>query len=337
MARTRALLLATLAVGGLTALAPAHADEGRPTLGAPHGEPPWQPRLAAHLSGEHGLTGFGSMVDGELPTPLFAPAWPTGPLGTYSARFTLRAGASARARAVRGHLGRYDLSRERATFSALHGLSVRGFDLALGLPYTVEREALELGGLPGRASERDEGLGTVLVSGKIGLRVPRFMFGEWAVAGVSFYAVGRVSTRDDTSDPAEVEAGVAIAGPYGYGFRYQANVAVVQREGGVTAALARGGASSVPIAVPGLVVRAFGHLVGLQNEGGRRPSIDLELGVQCLLFDHLTLDVVGSVRLLESGFLEPELVHGLRALGDEPRHQRGEGAWSCSFGLGVVF
>ncbi len=306
--------------------------------GPARGQDPWQPGIATHLVGEHGLTGFGSMVDGQIPSPLLAPPWPTGPLGTYSSRTVLRYGAGARHRELEGQLATYEVARERQAITALHGLTVRGFDLAVGLPYRFDDDRFEVEGAPGRLSEQDQGLGAVLVSGKLGLRVPKFMFGDWAVAGIAFYALGRVSTREETSDPSEVEAGVAITGPYGYGFRYQANVAVVQREGGVTALLARGGASSVPIAGPDLVVRAFGHLVGVQHEGGYRPSIDLELGTQLLVLGHLTIDVVGSVRLLETGFVEPALVRGIReGAGDRVRRVRGEGAFTASFGVGVVF
>ena len=88
---------------------------------APAPAPSWQPETAAHLGGPHGLTGFGSMVDGRIPSPFFAEPQAQGPLGAYSSRFALRYDLSLRRRELRGELlaGRFrNISEKHSLLAA---------------------------------------------------------------------------------------------------------------------------------------------------------------------------------------------------------------------------
>ena len=309
-----------------------------PAAAQEEGDPTWQPGTATHLYGLHGLTGGGTMVDGQLPTPLLAapPVGSPGPLGTSSLRFGLRLDGARQVRRYRGVLGRYRVTREHRGLTAVHGLTVRGLDLAVTAPYRFASERLELRGTPGRASDGGESLGEVTLAAKVGLRVPKFFFGDWAIAGVGFYAVGRLDTRLPASQPDSAEYGFAVTGPYGYGVRYVGNLAIRHEAGGAFALVWRAGASVVPLADEDLVVRVFGHFSGVEHEGMGLPTVDLELGAQALIAGWLVVTADASCRLVETSRVEPPLARGLRASGERIQTTAGEGAFSLAIGVGVL-
>lgn len=328
------LCLLALAAPGAAAAEPPPP----PPAEAPAAEPSWQPSVAMHFYGLHGLTGCGTMVDGQIPAPLLAaPATgDPGPLGTYSLRFGLHAGGATQSRRYRGRFGRYRITRERRGVTAIHGLTVRGLDLAIGVPYGFASERTEVEGIPGRADEDGESLGEVTIAAKVGLRVPKFLFGDWAIAGVGFYALGHLDTRLPASGATSVEYGVAITGPYGYGVRYIANVAVQQDEGGQFTLVGRAGAAAVPYATEDLTVRAYGHFVGNLHEGIGLPAVDIELGAQALVGGWLLLFADTSYRIQETSFVERSVVRALREVGDRSRTTAGEGAFAVTVGIGVL-
>lgn len=314
--------------------APARASDPDPESSASE---PEDPSAATHLGGGFGLTGFGTMIDGRIPSPLLTNPALENPLGASSSRVSLRYDLALTQRELRGAARRYRL-RERAESLSLHyGLSVRGLDLAISLPYRREETRL---GAPGRSEGtlREEGLGGLTVGAKLALRIPEFFFGDWAVAAFAPYALARApSGAERVEDPGWVEAGLALAGPYGYSFRWIGNFGLRHHEGGLTAAIYRFGASLVPLANSSRTLRVYAHLAGVEYEGRPNSDLDLEGGAQLLIGSLVTVDLGISYRVLDSGFVGQRLGQALGArFGEVPRGWHGDGAFTLTFALGVV-
>ncbi|RMG16760.1 MAG: hypothetical protein D6731_05540 [Planctomycetota bacterium] len=298
---------------------------------------PWRPARVLHLAGDHGLTGFGSMVDGRLPSPFRTNPELGAEGGLWSARFVVRGRFAQRWRRVRTDGARFAVREAEACLLAGHGVSVRGLDLALTFPWGWERRRWLENGAPDPPAEVDQGPGAIAVAAKVGLRVPRFFFGEWAVAALAPYALLRATTRSGVGGSSAAELGLAVAGPYGYGFRYNGNFALALEEGGVRSLVFRAGGSGVPWASRTLALRAYLFLAGTQHEGTHRPRLDIEGGVQFLLAERVTFDLGASVRVLEDEWIAPRTKRALaRGRGARVRSVRDEGSFAFSVGLGVV-
>lgn len=298
-------------------------------------EAPWQPAVTTHLAGAHGLTGFGTMVDGRVPSPFLAEPDPHAPLGTYSTRFSLRYDLSVQRRALYGAM-RTDASDEHHALTATYGMTVQGLDFMVGLPYRYELESLDPLGAPGQ-TDYDDGVGELRLGAKVAFRIPKFFFGDWAVAALAPYAHGRVPTsRSAARELGEFDLGVALAGPYGYGFRWLGNLAWRYREGGLHAIVYRFGGSAVPVASDGFAVRVYGQIAGI-DYGGADSDVDLEAGAQFLFGELLTVDLGVSFRVVDSGFVSRELRHTMaREFWDSVGHVDEEGAFAVTFAVGVV-
>lgn len=297
----------------------------------------WNPSAATHLGGGFGLTGFGTMIDGRIPSPLLTNPALDNPLGASSSRVSLRYDLSLAQRELRGAQRRYRLRQREEALSLHYGLSVRGLDLAISLPYRREETRL---GPAGRSegSLRQEGLGGVTLGAKLALRIPEFFFGDWAVAAFAPYALARMpSGAERVRDPGWVEAGLALAGPYGNSFRWIGNFGLRQHEGGLTAAIYRFGASCVPLADSSRTLRVYGHLAGVEYEGRPNSDVDFEGGAQLLLVGLFTLDLGLSYRVVDSGYTSERLNDALGArFGEAPRGWHADQAFTLTFALGVV-
>ncbi|HBP19170.1 MAG TPA: hypothetical protein DEA08_15460 [Planctomycetes bacterium] len=316
------LLAATLALASLAG-GPAWAEE----------EERREPGLAIHLPGSSGLLGTGSMVDGELPSPLFGEPSPS--LRGYSARFTLRYASDLRQRDLLGSRETRRLREVRHELTAFHGLTVHGLDLAFGLPYAWNLDRARVAGgsrLPG--DDRD-GVGRVVVAAKVGARIPNFVVGKWAIAGLSAYGIGRFPSSARARDElAELEAGLALIGPFGHALRYHGNLALKQRSGGHSSLVFRIGGSCLPLSGEDLSFRFYGHFAGEDHEGGAGLDLDFEIGGQLLLFGLVTVDVDLSLGVLDGRYLERPLRRRLEGFAPT-RVDPGE-AWTLTFGVGVV-
>ncbi len=310
------------------------ADE-EASLGA---EPePWNLSAATHLGGGFGLTGFGTMIDGRVPSPLLTNPALDNPLGASSNRVSLRYDLLLRQRELRGANRRYRLRQREEALSLHYGLSVRGLDLAISLPY--RREETRLG--PAGRSEgtlRAEGLGGVTLGAKLALRIPEFFFGDWAVAAFAPYALAHTASgAERVSDPGWVEAGLALAGPYGYSFRWIGNFGLRHHEGGLTSAIYRFGASFVPLASAGRTLRVYAHFAGVEFEGRPNSDVDLEGGAQLLIGGLVTVDLGLSYRVVDSGYTSRRFNDALsERYGEVPRGWHGDQAFTLTFALGVV-
>ncbi|MBL4846721.1 MAG: hypothetical protein JKY65_14460 [Planctomycetes bacterium] len=329
----RAVTLLALLVGGVL---PAFAHDSASEV--PHSpEEVWQPSSATHLGGSFGLTGFGTMIDGRIPSPLLTNPDPGDPLGGYSTRFSLRYDLLVTSRELRGAERRYRVRERRESFRAHYGLTVHGLDLSLGLPYQRERVQLGKPGSP-EGQLREEGVGDVTLGAKLGLRIPEFLFGEWAVAAFAPYVLARIpSGADRLQEPAYAEAGLAIAGPYGSSFRWVGNFAFRRYEGGLIAGIYRFGASAVPLADSSRTLRVYLHVAGIEYEGRPNSDVDVEAGAQLLLVERVSVDFGLSYRLVDSGFVSRRLGRSLQAtFGEVPRGWWGDRAFGVTFALGFV-
>lgn len=277
------------------------------------------------------------MIDGRIPSPLLTNPETQNPLGSSSSRVSLRYDLLLTTRELRGSGRRFHLRERHESLSAHYGLSVRGLDLSLSLPYRREETRL------GRAGDsmgtlRAEGLGGLTVGAKVALRIPEFFFGDWAVAAFAPYALARAPTgAERVADRGWIEAGLALAGPYGNSFRWIGNFGLRQHEGGLTTAIYRFGASGVPLANQSRTLRVYAHLAGVEYEGRPNSDVDLEGGAQLLLGRLVTLDIGVSYRIVDSGYVSPRLRDGLRArFGTVPRGWHSDQAFSLTFALGVV-
>lgn len=315
------LLVAAMALVSLASAAPAMADEERR-----------EPGLAIHLPGRAGLLGTGSMVDGELPSPLFGEPSPS--FQGYSARFTLRYAFDVRQRDLL-HGDERRRGREVGhELTAFHGLTVHGLDLAFGLPYRWNLDRARSAGGPRLPTDDRDGVGRVVVAAKVGMRIPNFVVGKWAIAGLSAYGVGRFPASSDQRDElAELEAGLALIGPFGHALRYHGNLALKQRSGGHTSLVFRIGGSCLPLSGEELSFRFYGHFAGEDHEGGAGLDLDFEVGGQLLLFGRVTVDLDLSLGVLDGRYLERPL-RRRTGLADA-RVDPGE-AWTLTFGVGVV-
>ena len=174
----------------------------------------------------------------------------------------------------------------------------------------------------------------MVVAAKVGMRIPNFVVGKWAVAGLSAYGIGRFPSSSAARDElAELEAGLALIGPFGHALRYHGNLALKQRSGGHTSIVFRIGGSCLPLSGEDLTFRFYGHFAGEDHEGGAGLDLDFEIGGQLLLLSRITVDLDLSLGVLDGRYLERPL---RRRTGlDDARVDPGE-AWTLTFGVGVV-
>jgi hypothetical protein len=295
----------------------------------------YRPQLSTHFAGAHGLTGFGGMVDGRVPSPFLAEPDGFDALGAYSTRFSLRYGARVQRRELRGAT-RTQVHDEVHEATVACGVNVHGLDFSVGIPYRYRYERLAPSG-GARVTDHDDGVGDLALGAKVAFRVPKFFFGDWAVAALAPYVHGNVPTSaTEVSGPGYYDVGLAIAGPYGNGFRWIGNLAWRYLEGGVSAIVYRFGGSVVPFARDGYAVRIYAYLSGVDYPRAD-GDIDLEGGVQVLLGGLVTVDLGVSIRAVASGYVSRELEHTMTRSGaGYVSRSEDELGFAVTFGLGVV-
>jgi hypothetical protein len=325
---------------GTLLLAPAVAeaeDEGARATEDREDAEQFFPETASHLPGAHGLTGFGSVVDGRVPTPFRAQAL-GGPLGSWSTRFSLRYVGGFQRRRVwtTAADGTYADASQALILSG--GMTVQGLDITLGIPYSHDLEQVGVDDAPDPGRERAHGTGDLTGGFKLSLKIPNMFGQKWATGAFAPYVLGRVPTGAERVErEASLEAGIALAGPYGHSGRYVANLAWVQREGGVTAMVYRFGVSIAPVAEPGFVLRTYVLVDGTEYEGSPNSTVFLSGGIQALLGDRWSVDLGLGLQLTDSERVDPALRRAAeRDLGGEVTRVRHEGGFEVTFGVGLI-
>lgn len=233
---------------------------------------------ATWFSSRMGLIGMQDMVDARIPELSLRGSV------QYDARFT-----------DHDIQTEIELSRQgqehTLTFTA--GASALGLvDVAIRGPFEYTRYDDQLKGVgDDPAGQTARGWGDVEVAGKIAIG-----FGPLVL---SPYLWGRIpSGEPEVRDLARFEYGLAgtitLFNDY---LAVHGNVVGLQESGGLSAFRYRLGASFVVYSEPDLLVRLYGYQDGVEFEGEPTSDLDLEVGAQALLFDLITVEVGGTLRL----------------------------------------
>ncbi|MBX3471649.1 MAG: hypothetical protein KF878_32745 [Planctomycetes bacterium] len=299
----RGLLGAAGLVAGLAGPARAIESDAEPAIGLPN-------RL--------GLTGFQDMVDARVP-------------GILSARAGLRYDVFVHDQELRrGVRARRRL--EQHDFVAYAGGSAFGLlDASIRIPFVYRRDDVDLRGVTQQLRARyDEGWGDLDVAAKVA-----FGLGPLTLAP---YLHGRMPTGEpDVGRVARLEYGgaatFAILNQY---LAVHANLVGVQIEGGRSAFRFRLGASAVVLATDVVLLRVYGYGDGIEYEGKADTDFDLDLGIQAILFRFFTVELGGTVRLVDGGHIDDTIRSDLRGSSSRiSRHLDGD-AWGLSLSAGVL-
>jgi hypothetical protein len=278
------------------------------------------PSRAINFPGTLGLGGMQDMVDARTPEDFIA----------------LRAGVRYSVLVEEQSFdGALDVTRERerhaATFYA--GGSLLGLvDVSIRIPFVYDKEDRSINGFPDPAADYDKGWGNISLAGKVTLKL--------GPVEVAPYLHGLFPTGEPAvEDLAELEYGVAgsffLLNDY---LGVHGNLAGIQIEGGISALRYRVGASFVVWSTRPLLLRVYGYGDGIEFEGGADSDIDIEFGVQALLFRVITVEIGASVRLLDAGRLDDTVKDDLaQDLGVLDEHFDDEGTWALTFGAGIAF
>lgn len=275
---------------------------------------------AIGLPNRLGLCGFQDMVDARVP-------------GFLSLRGAVRYDVEVRRQEL-DHGGRVVREREQHDFTVLAGASAFGMlDAAIRLPYVYRRDDTDVDAAVGWADARyDEGWSDLEVAGKLG-----YSFGGLLSLGT--FAWGRLpeSGEPDVGDLASFELGSAATLSLLNEFlAIHANLTGLQLEPGALAFRYRAGVSFVCVATEVLLVRLYGYVEGLEHEGSADSDVDLDLGVQAILWKMFTVEVGASVRLVDSGRIDDALEEDLDAEGVLDRHVDSDGTWGLSLSGGIL-
>jgi hypothetical protein len=276
---------------------------------------------AIGLSNNLGLCGFQDMVDARVP-------------GFLSLRASLRYDVGVRQQEVRDEGGRVVREREEHGVTAVVGASAFGaLDAAIRIPYVYRRDDTDVRGAADRSRARyDEGWSDIEVAGKLS-----YTFGGLLTMGS--YAWGRLpeSGEPDVGDIASFEFGSAATFSLLNEFlALHANLSGLQLEPGAFAFRYRVGVSFVFVTTEILTIRAYGYLDGLEHEGKANSDVDVDMGVQVILWKMFTAEVGTSVRLVDSGRIDDSLRKDLAAERIADRHFDDEGTWGLSLVGGVL-
>lgn len=275
---------------------------------------------ALRFPGSLGLTGMQAMVDARIPND-----------------FSLRGGASYTSawsdRDVRGDFG-VSRQREQHLFGFYAGGSALGLiDVSIRVPWGYTRTKTNRKGAVDRAADTVRGWGDVEVAGKVA-------YGLGPLT-LSPFLYGRLPTGEpDVRDLGRFEYG--LAGTFAVLNSYLAlhgNVAGLQEEGGLSALRYRVGASFVVYSEPDLLIRVYGYQDGIEFEGHADSDLDAVGGVQALLWERITVEVSGTYRLHDSGFVDRATEFELRAADGltGPLTVEDAEVWSVQVRAGIAF
>jgi len=275
--------------------------------------------VAINLPGRLGLTGFQDMVDARTPKGLFA----------------IRGGAHYDLKiSGQDFDGAVDATRRQEIhdFTVYAGGSVLGLvDVAARIPWSYRRGKENFQGIANRV-DHDRGWADFDLAAKVSLNV-------WGPFTVAPYVHGRFATGEpEVRELYEFEWGVAgsisLFNDY---LSVHGNVSGFNREKGLAAVRFRLGGSFVVWADKLLTLRIYGYGDGIEYEGRPQTDIDVEFGAQAILFEFLSVEVGGSIRLLDSNFLDDSAKAALRRQNVFDRHFDDEGTWQMHLAVGVVF
>jgi len=314
--RTAALLAAALLLAGPCAVARADDSGGSDA------------DKAIRFPGHLGLTGFMDMVDARIP-------------GVLQIRSGLRYRATVTQRTFSDLGSGASLSQrtEEHTLDAYLGVSLLGLvDASIRLPYIVSKDqSNNRKGITDLASITEDGFANVDLAGKISLTLGPFQ--------VAPYLYGRLPSGErSVRDFAELNYGGAayFSTLNGY-LSLHANLSGVQFEKGTSGVRYRLGFAFVLWASDSYLVRFFAYGNGIEYEGAGNSDIDVDFGVQGLLFGMLTVEVGVSVRLVDGGNVDDTIKRQIRdfnlnnAGSALSKHYRDDGSWAVTIGLGTLF
>lgn len=273
---------------------------------------------ALRLSGRVGLTGFQDMVDARTP-------------GTISLRAGVRYDLSVQDLDFNGALNA-NRTREVHDVGFYAGGSLFGLvDVAARLPYSFRRDDNNIKGFRDFV-ERDRGWADVDLAAKVSLNV-------WGPLTVAPYLHGRFPTGEPSvRDLLEFEGGVAATvSLFNHYLAVHGNAGGFLQEEGLSALRFRAGASLVVWSDPGLLIRTYVYGDGIEYEGRANTEIDLEFGVQTIVFGFISLEAGASLRLLDAGYLSKTAKRSLRQANVLDRHFDDDGTWQLHLAAGVVF
>lgn len=278
---------------------------------------------AISLPGNHGLIGFGEMVDARTP-------------GLFNLRGGTRYLLTVRDRDLEG--GAADLS-ERTKRHELYtyvGLSLFGFlDFAGRIPYLFESKEQNVLGQPdpSTADDDDKGWGDVDLAAKVSLSVGWFTVGPYVLVKLP-------SSEPSVDDLAGADYGVSgtftLFSQY---LTFHGNLYGIQRETGFTGLGYRLGFALVLFATDDFLVRSYSYVDGQEYEGTAKSDIDATTGLQGILFGTLTAEVGFAYRVVDAGFVDDELRRSLRGTNGPnlSRRFQDDGSFAFYFSVGTSF
>jgi hypothetical protein len=274
--------------------------------------------LAINFPGSLGLTGMQRMVDARTPE------------GLVAIRGGVRYRVDITERTIHSATD-VEFEEERHELGVYVGGSVLGWvDAAVKIPFTwYELNGRVKGGPDFETDVR--GWGDMDAAAKVSIE-----FGPIVLAP---YLIGHLPTGESqVEDLLEFEYGVSgtfsILNEY---LSVHGNVAGLQREKGLSAIRYRVGAAFVIWADHNAVIRLYGYLDGVEFEGEANSDLNGDLGVQAALLEFITLELSGSVRVIDGGFVDEDLNDELDSIGLKDRHIDDEGTWSLQFAVGFLF
>lgn len=275
--------------------------------------------VTINLPGRLGLTGFQDMVDARSPRGLFH----------------LRGGFHYDVMVSGQDFdGAIDATRRQQVhdLSLYAGGSILGLvDVSARMPWSYRKGKDNFQGLADTV-EHDKGWADFDLAAKVSFNV-------WGPITLAPYVHGRFAEGEpEVSELYEFEWGVAgsisLFNDY---LSVHGNVSGFNREKGLAAVRFRLGAAFVVWADKLLTLRIYGYGDGIEYEGRAQTDIDVEFGAQAILFEFLSVEVGGSIRLLDANFLDDSAKAALRSRNVFDRHFDDEGTWQLHIAVGVVF
>ncbi|MEZ6188470.1 MAG: hypothetical protein R3F62_26145 [Planctomycetota bacterium] len=275
-------------------------------------------KRALKLSGSLGLTGFRDMVDARTP-------------GVLSVRGGLRYHVDVTDQDFKGAI---DATRkaQRHELSLYAGGSLLGMiDVAGRVPYLITREETNRFGLPDLSADDDYGWGDVDLAAKVSLSL--------GLIDAAVFATGRIPSGEPAvRDLGQFEYGLAASLTlFNHHFAAHGNVSGLQVEEGLSALRYRVGASFVLLDFDALLLRVYAYGDGIEYEGRANSDIDVDFGVQAILFEFVSVELGTTLRVIDGNFLDKDTRRQLIQQGITDRHFDDDGTWAVELGVGIVF
>lgn len=274
---------------------------------------------AIRLPGNHGLVGFGEMVDARTP-------------GLFNLRGGTRYLLTVRDRDLpSGTSGLSERTKRHELYTQI-GLSLFGFiDVAGRIPYLFESRDVNVHGQggPSDLDDDDNGWGDVDLAAKVSLSVGWFT--------VAPYVMAKLPTAEPSVDDL-AGADYGVSGTFTLFSQYltfHGNLYGIQRETGFTGLGYRLGFALVVFATDDFLVRTYSYVDGQEYEGTAKSDLDATVGAQAILFSTLTAEVGFAYRIIDAGYVDDELERALRGTNGPNLNRRFQDDGSFAFYLSV--